>query len=133
AVAARIADAALQARQLKYFEPVADTPGFARAAAATLTELRLQRIAVSDLKRAGKPGADLAHLLGLFDEQLEERGLVDLADVLGLATYEVTGRGHRLVGLPLVLLDIPLDYRAQREFMDALVERSPSVFDGRLS
>src|SRR5205807_4374871 len=119
--------------QLRYFGPVVNSPGFARAAAATLTELRLQRIAASDLKRAGKPGADLAYLLGLFDEQLDERGLVDLGDVLALATYEVTGRGHRLVGLPLVLLDIPLDFRAQREFVEALVERSPSVFDGRLS
>jgi CRISPR/Cas system-associated exonuclease Cas4 (RecB family) len=132
AVAARIADAALEARQLKYFKPVADAPGFARAAAATLTELRLQKIEAPDLRRAGKPGADLAYLLGLFDEQLEERALADLADVLALATREVCEQGHRWVGLPLVLLDVPIDYRAQREFVDALAVRAAAVFEGRL-
>lgn len=132
AVAARVTHAAIQARQLRYFHPVADTPGFARAAASTLSELRLQGVTARDLKNAGKPGDDLALLLTLFDEQLDERGLADLADVLALATYEVVNRGHRLAGLPLVLLDVPLDYRAQRDFVDTLIAKSPAVFDGRL-
>jgi ATP-dependent helicase/nuclease subunit B len=127
AVAARVAHTAFQAEKLQYFSPVAEMPGFARAVAATLRELRLQGVGAQDLKKAGKPGADLALLLQLFDEQLEERRLADLADVLGLATQEVADRGHRLAGLPLLLLDLPLDYKAQREFVQVLVDRSPSV------
>lgn len=129
AVAARVTHAAMQARKLKYFAPVANTPGFPRAVASTLAELRLQRVDAADLKRAGKPGADLAHLLTLFGEHLDERGLADLADVLALATHELTNRGHRLAGLPIVLLDVPLDYRAQREFVDALIARAPEVLE----
>ena len=133
AVAARIANAALEAGRLKYFRPVATMPGFARAVTSTLTELRLQRISVRQLKRADKPGTDLAWLLIGFEEQLEERGLADLADILALATREVATKGHRLAGLPLILLDIPLDYRAHREFLDALKPRSPAVFENSFS
>ncbi len=118
AVAARVTHAAMLAQKLKYFAPVANTPGFPRAVACTLAELRLQRVDAADLKRAGKPGADLAILLTLFGEHLDERGLADLADVLALATHELTNRGNRLAGLPLILLDIPVDYRAQREFVE---------------
>ncbi len=127
AVAARVTHAAMQAHKLKYFAPVANTPGFPRAVASTLAELRLQRVDAADLQRAGKPGADLAILLTLFGEHLDERGLADLADVLALATHELRNRGHRLAGLPLVLLDVPVDYRAQREFVEALIARAPEV------
>ncbi|HLJ74780.1 MAG TPA: PD-(D/E)XK nuclease family protein, partial [Thermoanaerobaculia bacterium] len=75
----------------------------------------------------GKPGDDLALLGELFDEQLDERGLADMADILALAACEVAGRGHRLAGLPLLLLDVPIDYRAQRDFIQALADRSPDV------
>ncbi len=133
AVAARVVYGALQANKLRYFKPVADTPGFARALAATLSELRLERIEPRDLKKAGKPGSDLAQLMVSFDEQLDERGLADLAGVLALATHEAAHRGHRLAGLPLVLLDAPLDTRAQREFFDALADRSPAVLIANLA
>ena len=129
AVAARVTHAAVQAKKLKYFAPVANFPGFPRALASTLAELRLQRVEASDLKKAGKPGADLAVLLTLFGEELDERGLADLADVLALATHEIANRGHRLAGLPLVLLDVPLDYRAHREFVDALIARAPETLE----
>ena len=51
AVAARVTHAAIQNKKLGYFEPVATTPGFARAVACTLTELRLQRISLSGAAR----------------------------------------------------------------------------------
>ena len=131
AVAARVVYQAVQGRKLQYFRPVADTPGFARAVASTLTELRLERVTANDLKRAGKPGADLAYLLAQFGEQLEERALADLADVLALASREIAG--HRLAGIPMVLLDLPLDHRAQREFADALAAHAPEVLEAVIS
>ena len=44
ALAARIVHAAATANELTYFAPVAQTPGFARALAKTITELRLQHV-----------------------------------------------------------------------------------------
>ena len=45
ALAARIVHTAATAKALPYFAPVAQTPGFARALAKTITELRLQNVA----------------------------------------------------------------------------------------
>ena len=89
-----------------------------------LTELRLQRVSTLDLKKAGKPGSDLALLLQLFDEQLEERGLADLADVLALATLparqdiaEAAWRGAKLEAVASTLklaADVRRQYSALR-------------------
>ena len=62
AVAARVVDRLRRAGKLAYFEPVADTPGFARSLAATIAELRAEGVLSTDLAEAGLPGADLAQL-----------------------------------------------------------------------
>ena len=56
-------------------------------------------MAASDLKRAGKPGSDLAHLLMLFDEQLEVRawrellaGLDAAGDASGIVKVTIWNR-----------------------------------------
>ena len=63
ALAARIVHTAHRANKLPYFSPVALTPGFPRAVARTIAELRLNQVSAADLGPAGAPGADLAHLL----------------------------------------------------------------------
>jgi len=65
AVAARVAHAALKKNGLSYFTPVADMPGFARAVARTLTEVRFEGLTPNDLRKGGRPGVDLAFLLRL--------------------------------------------------------------------
>src|SRR5580704_9901124 len=61
ALAARAVYHARAAHELKYFEPVAELPGFARALARTLGELRLAGIPVDALAGRGTPGAPDQH------------------------------------------------------------------------
>src|SRR5205823_1966909 len=80
AVAARVTQIALARTELEYFHPVAALPGFARALARTLVELRLARVNPELLP------PDLARLLDLYQAELDERSLVDLPGLLDLAT-----------------------------------------------
>lgn len=124
AIAARAIHAERASRPFAYFEAVASMPGFARALARTLGELRLARVSPSSLKTTGAPGEDLARLLTRYDLELEERSLADLARVFELASE---ARSHRWLGLPLLFLDTPLDSYAHREFFRFLVEQAPSA------
>ena len=127
ALAARIVHAANTDNQLAYFSPVAQTPGFARALARTIGELRLNHVTPEDLARAGAAGKDLAHLLTLYEAELDGRSLADLPVLLRLATEEARSHTHRLLNLPVLVLNLPLDTQAHREFLSALAKQSPHV------
>jgi len=126
AVAARVTQIALAQNQLVYFHPVAALPGFARALARTLVELRLARVNPDLLP------PDLATLLDLYQTELAERSLVDLPGLLGLATETATKGAHPWVGLPLARLDADLESRAHREFFQSLAVRAPEVLEVEL-
>jgi ATP-dependent helicase/nuclease subunit B len=150
ALAARAVYHARAAHELKYFEPVAELPGFARALSRTLSELRLAGVASEALstsealfpgeapERRGKdrtaagadPRADLARLLARYQAELEDRSLADLARVLELASKAAESDKHRWLGLPVVLLDAPLESRAHREFFRSFAARAPFVLAG---
>jgi ATP-dependent helicase/nuclease subunit B len=124
ALAARIVHAAATAKQLPYFAPVAQTPGFARALAKTITELRLQNVT---------PPGDLAHLLTLYEREIEQRAVADLPLLLRLATEEVKAGAeamqadHRFTRLPLILLGLAIESAAHQRLLATLVQRSPDV------
>jgi ATP-dependent helicase/nuclease subunit B len=120
-------------RELQYFGPVAGMPGFPRALARTLGELRLARVTPETVGRAGEAGCDLAALLRAYEAELHRRGLVDLAGVLDLAAEEARSGSHRLLGLPVAFLDVPLDWPAQRELAEAVAQRAPAVLRALLS
>jgi len=128
ALAARSVFACRAERELGYFAPVADTPGFARALASTLAELRLQKVAPEQLEGLGAPGQDLARLLRLYNQELAQRSLADLAARFTVGA-EIARRGrHRLLGLPLLLLDAAGESAAETSFLSALAMQSPEVF-----
>lgn len=133
AVAARIAQKAQEYRELSYFHPVAALPGFARALAGTIVELRLAGVAAGELASAGAPGADLARLLERYQAELQERSLVDLPGLLALATNVAMDGKHPWVGLPLARLDADLESRAHREFFKSLAARAPEVLEAELA
>jgi CRISPR/Cas system-associated exonuclease Cas4 (RecB family) len=120
ALAARIVHAAATANSLPYFAPVAQTPGFARALAKTLTELRLQN---------ATPPGDLRHLLSLYEQELATRSVADLPLLLRLAAEEVEAApaDHRFTRLPTVLLGLGVESAAHQRLLAALVQRSPNV------
>ena len=138
AVAARIAQKAQEHAELSYFHPVAALPGFARALARTLVELRLARVTPDMLETedlaasASPPAADLARLLERYQAELQERSLVDLPGLLALATATATSGRHPWIGLPLARLDADLESRAHREFFRSLAARAPEVLEAEL-
>jgi ATP-dependent helicase/nuclease subunit B len=125
AIAARVIHTERVSKPFAYFEAVAAMPGFARALARTLNELRLARVAPSSLRETGAPGEDLARLLTRYALELEDRSLADLARVFEMAAE---ARSHRWLGLPLLFLDTPLDSFAHREFFRFLAGQAPEVF-----
>src|SRR5580658_5935680 len=125
ALAARIVHTAATAKDLPYFAPVVQTPGFARALAKTITELRLQGV--------NPPDGDLAHLLALYEQELAARSVADLPMLLRLAAEEAMHGDHRLTQIPLILLGLPIESAAHEQLIAALAERSPSVFATAIS
>ncbi|MDX1982177.1 MAG: PD-(D/E)XK nuclease family protein [Bryobacteraceae bacterium] len=115
----------LSRQGMRYFQPVASSPGFARALARTLSELRLERADKDALAATGEPGADLAALLDLYQGMLLESRLADLAEILRLATLTVQRSSHRLTGLPTLLLDLPVTSQAAAALIDAITEKAP--------
>jgi ATP-dependent helicase/nuclease subunit B len=125
AVAARAAFDAVRQRSLQYFAPVASTPGFPRALARTLQELRLAGVGAEQLLRASRGGADLADLLERVDASFERAASVDRAVLFQTAT-EVVRRAHPA---PLVaFIDLPVDRRAEEAFIEALVSGAETAF-----
>ncbi len=118
ALAARIVHAADTAKRLPYFAPVAQTPGFARALAKTIIELRLQNV---------NPPGDLGYLLSLYEQELAARSVADLPMLLRLATEEATESNHRFTRLPVVLLGLAIESAAHERLLAALVSRSTNV------
>ena len=115
ALVARAIDELRRTREIGYFSPVADMPGFVRASAATLNELRLNGV---------PPQGDLGALHQRYNELLEAAQLADLAELYARAV-EVTE--SRFLGLPLLLLDLPVRHRLERQFLDRLVAAAPST------
>ena len=126
AIAARAVFEALAADELRYFEPVARMPGFPKALARTLHELRLAGVAGERLT-AGAGIADLAVLLGRVESELSRAGVDDRAALFRLAADACREGRVRWGRLPILLLDVPLDSRAEQEFAAALIAGSPDV------
>ncbi len=127
ALANRIVHGATQAKELKYFAPVAQTPGFPRAVAKTISELRLEGVDMRDLAGTGPPGSDLARLMERYQSELEERSLADVPMLLRFAAEETATGSHRFLGLPLVLLGLSVESQSHEKLITGLVARSANV------
>jgi len=126
--AARAVFEALGANELEYFLPVAGMPGFPKALARTIHELRLAGIGGAALQEhEGAPVADLSRLLARVEAQLESASIDDRAALFRAAAAQCAAGAVRLASLPVVLLDVPLDSRAEEAFVCALLAQSPDV------
>jgi ATP-dependent helicase/nuclease subunit B len=97
AVASRAILGAIHDDRLGYFGPVARTPGFPRALARTLSELRLAGVEPEALRRHPPGGADLAALLERVDEEFASAGAVDRTRLLATARHALDSRVGDLV------------------------------------
>jgi ATP-dependent helicase/nuclease subunit B len=143
AIAARAVFDAIAAEELAYFGPVATMPGFPRALARTLHELRLARLGPSSLVLGSLSGAgprtdqergtkdqgpaDVARLLERFEDQLASASVDDRAALFALAAESCRDGDVRWASPPIVLLDVPLDSRVEQAFVAALASRSPAI------
>jgi CRISPR/Cas system-associated exonuclease Cas4 (RecB family) len=128
AMAARAVFDARGARELSYFQPVADLPGFPRALARTIHELRLAGVEPRELGASGCVGADIAVLLARIEAQFAAAAVDDRAALLRVATDACRSDRVRWARLPMLLLDVPFDSTAEQAFVEALVARAPSTF-----
>ncbi|HLY15678.1 MAG TPA: PD-(D/E)XK nuclease family protein [Bryobacteraceae bacterium] len=122
----------LKADGIPYFQPVADTPGLARAVAASIAELRQGDVRPEAVEGTGLAGSDLARMAALFERELADASMADFALLLRQAIQAAREGKHRLLGLPVVLLDVDLESALRRELMEAVLERAASIYEARL-
>jgi hypothetical protein len=127
AAAARAVFGSVAAGEVEYFGPVARTPGFPKALARTVHELRLAGVGADELAGRNRAARDIGHLLARIEEQLRQASITDRAELFRLAGRACDSGQVRWAALPLVLLDVPLDSNAERAFAGALLRRSPAV------
>ncbi len=96
AVAARAAFEAAKDEALDYFSPVSNTPGFPKALARTLQELRLAGVAAGPLGGLLRSGPDLADLLDRVETLMSEAGASDRASLFATATKALDARTRSL-------------------------------------
>src|SRR5687768_3445532 len=85
AVASRVAFDASEDGSLDYFGVVARSPGFPRALARTLVDVRLAGLTAATLTRAGRAGHDLAALVAQAEAELANAAAADRAALLAAA------------------------------------------------
>ena len=127
AIAARLAHRMNAEGRLSHYQSVAATPGFPRAVAGVIAELRLGRVPPEAI--AGS-APDFAPLTSAYEVELKEAGLTDWAGVLALATdaaSAVGGNKPRLIGLPMLLLDLPIRDEAEFAFVRTLAAAATEV------
>ena len=127
AVATRASFEAGNDNALEYFSPVSHTPGFPKALARTLLDLRLAAVGGGDLVRLPRSGGDLAALLDRVDILLNEAGASDRASLFETATRALNSPVTSWTTMPLLLLDAPFESEIEAQFLWALIQQSPQV------
>lgn len=116
ALAVRAAYEAATRNELPYFAPVTKFPGFARATAPTLGELRASGVAAEKLEALEEAGSDHAALLERYQDQMEEVSVADRTILFQTALEEVRA-GADLARHPLLLMDVPIHSTIERAFL----------------
>ena len=93
--------------------PVAGFPGFTRALARTLEDLRLNSVTIDEIGAIGRSGPDLALLLIAYERALHERNFADHADRCALALGSIQARA-------LLIVDPRLHSRLEQRLLNGL-------------
>ena len=129
AIAARSCFETSRRGALKYFLPVARRPGFSRAVAATVTELRLAGVRPTEVAQLGDAGSDLSKLMQDFEEQLAKDHVADRSQLFQIALESVENAGETsLVGKPILLLDVALNNESERSLALGLISKAAQAF-----
>ncbi|MCC6990879.1 MAG: PD-(D/E)XK nuclease family protein [Acidobacteria bacterium] len=126
AMVARASFDAHDAGELAYFEPVAQLPGFPRAAARTIGELQLAGVSLDALAAVDRVGPDLVALARRLDDEAARSGAVSRADVMATAAARVAATPDVLPARHVLLLDVPIVSAADRRLLAALAAAATS-------
>ena len=126
AVAARAAFDAMSGRRLTYLRDVAGSPGFPRALARTIGDLRVTTVAVAAVSAVGQAGPDLASLLAQVDQELDDARIADRARLYAAAI--TAAADDEALRVPLILLDVPVSSPVEAAFIETLLRAALSVF-----
>jgi RecB family exonuclease len=127
AVVARAVHLLLAEGRLEYFEPVARGPGFAAAVARTMGELRMNGLAPEALEAVTRGGADLARIGEAVARELDAARLADRAGVYAAALDALASDTAPFIGLPLLLLDVPVESVREKALLARLAARAPRL------
>jgi hypothetical protein len=129
AVVARAIHSLQSDGKLTYFEPVATRPGFPAAVARTLEELRMNDVEGQAYESLSNGAADLSLIARAVERALHESKLGDRAVIFHTAIdVAISLDNLQPLGLPLLLLDLPLRTRLEIELIRAVSLHSPDVF-----
>jgi hypothetical protein len=120
AMVARASFDAQAAGELDYFGPVADLPGFPRAASRTLHELQMARVEAGAVGRVHRVGPDLAALAARVADQAARSGTIGRAEVMATAASRVAADATALPSRHVVLLDVAVGTKAEQALLAAL-------------
>jgi len=120
AMVARASFDAHDAGELAYFDPVADLPGFPRAATRTLTEVQLAGVSLDALAAVDRVGPDLAALTRRLAGEAARAGAVSRAEVMATATSRLQTSPDALPARHVLLLDVSVATAAERRLLGAL-------------
>src|SRR5262245_36818335 len=84
AAAARAVFDAVADGEMQYFGPVARMPGFPKALARTVHELRMAGVAAADLDGRSVAVRDVGRLLARIEEQLQQTAITDRPELFKL-------------------------------------------------
>lgn len=121
AVVARARFDAVREQALHYFAPVAETPGFPRAAARTLDELQMAGVDPATLRGLDSAGADLAVLLERLHQEASRAGTVTRAGLWQAAIEALDEEPAFEPDTLVVLLDVAAASTLEERFLEALV------------
>ena len=128
AVVARAIHSLQSEGELSYFEPVATRPGFPVAVAKTLEELRMNEVDPESVGRLGRGGKDLAAIAKLVEKELTEAKLSDRAALYRAAIDSISlTENAPYLGLPLLVLDVPIRSGLESTAIRELAALSPDV------
>ena len=101
-------------------------PGFARAIANVISELRLEQTEPDALARVVP---ELCPFLEAYGQEIADHGFTDWPGVLQLAANAAADHGfrHQLLGLPTLLLDVAVTTASDFAIVRALCSRAPET------
>lgn len=104
-------------KNLSAYGSAAGTPGFPEAIADLVAELRLAGVEPQTLEPTAP---ELAGLLRAYESELAKCGLADWAAMLKLARDAAGAAPSRLLGLPTLLLDVPVTTRLEQSILKVI-------------